>query len=202
MFRSTGLLLLAMLLFLSGCDSSPQIRTLPPGATILAFGDSLTHGTGAPPGQSYPDILAEQLGHPVINAGIPGEVSAAGRARLPNLLEATRPALVILCHGGNDFLRHLDRATTIANLKAMIEACRASGADVVLIGVPELGIMVRPPEFYGELAEQYALPYEGEILGDLLRDRDLKSDTIHPNAAGYRLMANALGQLISQAQRD
>ena len=58
----------------------------------VAFGDSLTHGTGAPPGQSYPDILAEQLGHPVINAGIPGEVSAAGRARLPNLLEATRPA--------------------------------------------------------------------------------------------------------------
>ena len=201
MIRRMGLLLLAILL-LGGCDSSPRITALPPGATILAFGDSLTHGTGAPPGQSYPDVLAERLGHPVINAGIPGEVSAAGRARLPQLLSETRPALVILCHGGNDFLRRLDRPATIANLQAMIEACRASGADVVLIGVPELGIMLRPPEFYAELAKQYALPYEGEILSDLLRDRDLKSDTIHPNAAGYRLMANALEQLISQAQRN
>jgi lysophospholipase L1-like esterase len=193
-----GLLLLTLLA--SACDRTPKIAPLPADAVVLAFGDSLTFGTGAPEGQSYPDVLAGLLGRTVVNAGVPGEVSAAGLKRLPQLLEDHQPELVILCHGGNDFLQRLDRAGTAANLAAMIEQIRASGADVLLVGVPEFGFVLKPPKFYQEAAERYAIPFEGEILSDLLGDRDFKSDTIHPNAAGYRRMAEAIYQLTRDAR--
>ena len=193
--------LLTLLLLLAGCDAKPAIRPLAPGATILAFGDSLTHGNGASSGQSYPALLGELLGVRVVNAGVPGEVSAAGRKRLPGVLEKVQPQLVILIHGGNDFLQRLDVAQTKQNLRAMIEACRQQGADVVLAGVPQIGLFLSPAPFYAELAKEYRLPYLDDTLSDILKDRSLKSDAIHPNAAGYRQLAEALAWLIRDAER-
>jgi acyl-CoA thioesterase I len=199
--RTLCLALTALLLALltSACDKPASISPLAADAVILAFGDSLTHGNGAPPGHAYPDVLAELLGRTVINAGVPGELSAAGRQRLPQLLTRYRPDLVILCHGGNDFLRRLDRRQTAANLAAMVEQIKASGAAVVLVGVPEPGLFLNPPDFYRELAEREQVPYEERVVSELLSDRNLKSDTIHPNAAGYRLLAEALRDLIEAA---
>ena len=192
--------LLAFLLLLAACDSTPPIRPLAPGATVLAFGDSLTHGNGASAGQSYPAVLEKLLGVEVVNAGIPGEVSAAGLKRLPGVLERVQPQLVILIHGGNDFLRRLDSNQARENLRAMIEACRQQGADVVLAGVPQPGLFLSPAPFYAELAEEYRLPLLDDTLSDILKDRSLKSDTIHPNAAGYRQIAQALAELIRTAE--
>jgi len=189
------------LLTFSGCDSGPGIKPLNQESMVLAFGDSLTHGTGASTGQSYPAVLSELLGRPVINLGIPGEVSAAGLKRLPSVLDQYNPTLVILCHGGNDFLRRLDKSATISNLKAMIELIRSRGADVVLVGVPKLGFGLQVPEFYEEIAKQYRIPLQNEILIDLLGDNSMKNDTIHPNATGYRLMAEAIYELINKAQK-
>lgn len=194
------LLLSAMLLLLLGCDRTPPLPKLAGDAVVLAFGDSLTFGTGASAGESYPEVLQTLLGRRIVNGGVPGEVSAEGLARLPALLDANAPDLVILCHGGNDFLRRHPQGEVAANLRAMIELAQSRGAAVVLVGVPQLGLTVQPPDFYAELAKEFALPYEGEILHDLLTDRELKSDTIHPNAAGYRRMAEALQQLIVKAQ--
>lgn len=185
----------------AGCDSRPRISPLGQDAVVLAFGDSLTHGTGAPAGQSYPDILAALLGKPVVNVGIPGEVSSAGLKRLPGILDEYNPTLVILCHGGNDFLRRLDQEGTMRNLKAMVEMIRAHGADVVLVGVPKLGFGLAVPPFYETTAREYGIPFEGEILADLLSDNTMKSDTIHPNASGYRLMAEAISEVIGTAQQ-
>lgn len=194
------LILLTGLLFGQGCDRTPPLPKLSGDAVVLAFGDSLTFGTGATAGESYPEVLQTLLGRRIINAGVPGEVSAEGLARLPGLLEANAPDLVILCHGGNDFLRRHPHGEVAANLRAMIELALSRGAAVVLVGVPQLGLTVQPPDFYPELAKEFALPYEGEILHDLLTDRELKSDTIHPNATGYRRMAEALQKLITKAQ--
>jgi lysophospholipase L1-like esterase len=190
---------LLLVLLASACDKPPQISPLPADAVVLAFGDSLTHGNGAPEGQAYPEVLAGLLHRTVINAGVPGEISEAGLRRLPLVLDEYRPQLVVLCHGGNDFLQRLDRTRTAANLAAMIELVRASGADVVLVGVPEFGFVLKPPKFYQETAKRFAIPYEGEIVSDLLGDRDFKSDTIHPNAAGYRRMAEAIFKVIRDA---
>lgn len=186
---------------LAGCDSGPQIASFGQETVVLCFGDSLTHGTGAPDGQSYPAALANLLGRPVVNVGIPGEVSEAGLKRLPGTLDEYQPTLVILCHGGNDFLRRLDQGATTRNLEAMVEMIKARGTDVVLVGVPKLGFGLAVPTFYATLAEAQEIPFEGESLVDLLGDNSMKSDTIHPNATGYRLMAEAIYTVISKAQR-
>ncbi len=191
---------LFLLLLSVGCEKTPALSPLPPGAVVLAFGDSLTFGTGAHSGSSYPEVLQQLLARRVVNAGVPGEVSAEGLVRLPGALAEHRPALVILCHGGNDLLRRHQPGTVEANLRAMIELARGTGAEVVLVGVPQPGLLVEPPAFYEQLAAEYRLPYEGEILHDLLTDRDLKSDPIHPNGNGYRQLAIAVKRLIDKAQ--
>lgn len=198
--RHLGVLLILSLLLTSGCDQQPQLRPLTTTTRILAFGDSLTYGTGTTREESYPAVLQSLLQRNVINSGIPGEVSAAGRARLLQVLQQEQPQLVILTHGGNDFLRRLDLQATRDNLQAMIDSCRQSGADVVLVGVPQFGLFLSPAPFYAELAETNDLPYLDETLSDILSDRSLKSDTIHPNAEGYRLLAEALAKLIKDAQ--
>lgn len=204
--RRTVFILLPFFFFalflVAGCDSGPKLRALAPDSVILAFGDSLTRGTGAKSGESYPEVLTGLLGRQVINAGIPGEISAEGRARLAQMLDTHNPQLVILCHGGNDFLRRLDTQQTIANLRAMIEEVRGRGVELVLVGVPKLDFGLNVPKFYRELAEEYILPYEGEILLKLLGDSDYKSDGIHPNAKGYQQLAEALNQRIRKAQKS
>jgi len=205
MFRSAPLLrrlaLLLVLLALYACERSPRLASLSPDATVVAFGDSLTHGNGAPEGAAYPDVLAALLGVPVVNAGVPGETTAEGLARLPEVLEEYRPDLLILCEGGNDFLRRQGQEQLFANLRAMVTLARESGAEVVLVGVPQLGLFLDTHPGYENLAEELKLPYEGEIVAELLSNRAFKSDAIHPNAAGYRRMAEAIHAVIEEARR-
>ena len=188
--------LLAALLAATGCGRAPALRPLPPDAVVLAFGDSLTSGTGAEPGETYPDVLQQLIRRRVVNAGRPGELSADGLRRLPRLLDEHQPALVILCHGGNDLLRQRPRAETERHLDAMIQLLRARNIDIILLGVPAPGLRPRPPPFYRDLARRHRIPCDDDILPRILADRALKSDPIHPNAAGYRQLAEAVARRI------
>ena len=166
---------------------------------VLAFGDSLTYGTGVDGGQSYPAVLAALAGRRVINAGVPGEVSAEGLARLPGVLDEYRPQLLILVHGGNDLLRKRSEQELTHNLRAMVEVARSRGIAVVLVGVPAPGLLLGVPDLYAALAKEQRLPYEAEALRTILGDRALKSDPIHPNAEGYRRLAQRLHALLRAA---
>ena len=188
-------------LLVAGCDSGPGIARINHDSVILAFGDSLTRGTGAAQEQSYPAVLGRMLGTTIINLGIPGEVTSAGLKRLPVVLDEYHPTLVLLCHGGNDFLHRYNQDETIRNLKSMVSLIKQRGADVILVGVPKLGFGLDVPEFYAMIAEENQIPFEGEILLDLLGDNDMKSDPIHPNATGYQLMAEAVYDVIEVAQK-
>lgn len=195
-------LLLVFLAASAGChrERVPTLPPLPGGAKILAFGDSLTFGTGVNPPDSYPSQLEAIIHHPVVNAGVPGDTTADGLARLEAALDDDAPALVILCLGGNDMLRQESRATLRANLAAMIETIRARKLSLVLVGVPEPKILSLHAEpVYAELAQQYGLPIENEVLADVLGDRDLKSDQIHANEKGYRLVAEKIAALLKKA---
>ena len=193
--------LLVCSLLLSACsDSTPRLPLLAENTVILAFGDSLTYGTGAHENQSYPAVLSKLTGRTVINAGIPGEVSAQGRERLPALLDRHRPELLLLCHGGNDLLRRINSAVTRSNIESMIEAATQRNIPVLLIGVPKPGLMfLDAAEIYSEIAEKYKLVYEGDILPDVESDSALKSDQIHPNADGYQRIAAAIYQLMTKS---
>jgi acyl-CoA thioesterase I len=105
----------------------------------------------------------------------------------------------VLCIGGNDFLRNLGKAQVAANVQTMVAVARQRGVDVVLIGTPEKGFTVTPPAFYADIAAQLGIPYEGDVIGEILRDSTLKSDPIHPNARGYRLIAERVAALLRDA---
>jgi acyl-CoA thioesterase-1 len=187
-----------ILVLLAGCGSAPPpLPPLAPDAVILAFGDSLTYGTGAPRAQSYPAYLEALTAHRVINAGVPGELSSAGIRRLPALLEQHRPGLLILCHGGNDLLRKVDEAELRSNLSTMIDITRQRGISVVLVGVPRPALLfMDTAPLYREIAAQYRIPLEDTILTELESDAALKSDQIHPNGNGYQALAKAIFQLL------
>lgn len=184
-------------LALACTDSTSRLPRLSPDTVILAFGDSLTYGTGADRTQSYPLRLAQLTDREVINAGVPGEITSRGRQRLPGLLDKYKPGLLILCHGGNDLLRKLDPDAMRDNLQAMLTAARARGIPVVLLGVPRPGLfLMKSAELYEQLAKEYAMPYEGDIIAAVESDNRLKSDPIHPNGEGYRKIAEAVYRLL------
>jgi lysophospholipase L1-like esterase len=197
--RAAGAALLLAAGFLPGCGSrTPPLPPLGADAVILAFGDSITFGVGANPGESYPARLEALIGRKVVSSGVPGETSAAGLARLPAALEETKPQLVILCEGGNDFLQKLDEARAANNLRAMVRLARARGAQVVLVAVPKPGLLPSPADFYSTIAKEFGLPHEETALRKILTDNALKSDLVHPNAAGYARLAEAIAALLKK----
>jgi acyl-CoA thioesterase I len=190
-------LLLIVIIFVKNGDHTDK-QPLPKQSTILAFGDSLTAGYGASKGQDYPAHLQRLSGIKIINAGISGEVSADGLKRLPELLQKYKPQVVILCHGGNDILRKKSMYQLQENLRQMIILSQKSGAEVLLVAVPNFSLLgLSPLPLYEELADEYKLMFAEDVLSDVLGKNQLKSDTIHPNDQGYKIMAERFYEILS-----
>ncbi len=183
----------------AACSSGGKGPRLADDAVILAFGDSLTFGTGAAPSESYPAVLERLVGREVINAGIPGEVTKEGLSRLPGVLDKERPALLILCHGGNDMLRRMNREHTADNFRTMIKLALERNIFVVIISVPAPGLALSPPSFYRETAKEFNMPFDEKIMETVLSDSSLKSDYIHPNAAGYKRIAESIADILKKS---
>ena len=167
--------------------------------TIVVVGDSLSSGYGIAAEQSWVAMLEDRLqsegyGYRVVNASIAGDTSAGGLARLPRLLAAHKPDLVVIELGGNDGLRGQPVAALRDNLTKMIELSKQSGADVVLAGIQI------PPNYgqtygqalsavYPEVAARFDAALIGFILEDVALDPELmQPDGIHPNAAGQKIV--------------
>ena len=187
-------------------SAASRVRNLDSrGQSIIAFGDSLTAGVGASPGEDYPSNLAQRIGRPVINAGVSGDTTDSALARLQSDVLALNPWIVIVGLGGNDYLRRADIATTEGNLRTIIREIHGAGAMVVLLGFrfPSLGASYE--SMYERIAEEERCLLIPDLLDGILRDSKLKSDEIHPNARGYDLMAerveSPLQKLIATASR-
>ncbi|OGQ78246.1 MAG: hypothetical protein A3F90_00445 [Deltaproteobacteria bacterium RIFCSPLOWO2_12_FULL_60_19] len=208
MSRIFSALLLTGLL-LASCERSASfsdIRNLSSrGENIVCFGDSLTEGVGAGSGEDYPSLLSRQIAQPVINAGRRGDTSADGLARLDREVLERNPRLVIVLFGGNDFLRTIPAGETKKNLAEIVKRIHERGAMVVVAGL-RLGLFTDEyGPIYREIAEKNGALYIPEVLEGILNDPKLKSDAIHPNAAGYRLMAERIVEqvkpLLEEANR-
>jgi acyl-CoA hydrolase len=184
---------------LAGCERRvPRHASLPPGALVLALGDSLTFGTGAPPGQSYPDVLAQLTGWQVVNAGVPGHTSAQALERTADLLARHQPALLLLSIGGNDFLRGVPAERTRENLRAITALAQEAGVPTLLLAVPRPTLAAAVTRtlddhpLYAELAAERDLPLHAGGWSAVLSDAALRADRIHANAEGYARFAQGL----------
>ena len=181
------------LILFSFTKKETTTQTLTPEDTILAFGDSLTYGYNVQPAQSYPALISQWTSIEVINAGIPTETSEDGLRRLPALLEDSSIKLMILCFGGNDIIQKSSMATLKSNLKTMIQMAKKKDMDVLLIAVPNINLFgLSPLTLYEEVAEEENIPLVSGLLVEILSKPSLKSDQIHPNALGYKQMAEKI----------
>lgn len=198
MQRRAFVLALAGAGLLAACGGSASLPPLPRGSTVLAFGDSVTFGTGAEPGEDWPTRLAALTHWSVVNAGVPGDTAEAATNRIQSLLDEHRPSLVIIELGGNDFLRRRPASGVKEDLRRIVRAAKAARAGVVLVAVPELsllGVVTGKPAdspIYEQLGEEENVPIIDEVFSDILGQPELRADNIHPNAQGYQRMADGI----------
>ena len=197
MYQFRIILVLLATLAVTSCSSDrTTLDPIPDDGVILAFGDSLTYGTGVKPNESYPAVLQQLSGRKVFNAGNPGELSADGLKRLPGVLAEHSPNLLILVHGGNDMLRKKNLDMAANNLRTMILIAQERNIQVVMMAVPNPTLLLSPADFYKELADSMGIPIEVDAISDVLQYPANKSDTVHPNAKGYRIMAERIHALL------
>ena len=173
--------------FLSACGG-PEPATLD-GENIICFGDSLTSGTGAPPAESYPAQLSEMIGRTVINSGIPGDTTGRALQRLERDVLSRSPRIVLITLGGNDLKNGVDKTVAFENLRKIVNSIRAENALVVLGGI-RLPFWDRGySKEYKKLAAETGVLLIPDILGGLMGKKELMHDTVHPNGAGYKIIA-------------
>lgn len=191
--KKTLFFLLAAAILLLGYRifvSQPQVKKKSiPYDTIICFGDSLTYGTGAVPGMDYPSQLSKMISKPVINAGAPGDTTASALTRLQHDVLSRSPDMVLITLGGNDLKNGVAKDVAFKNLKRIVKSIQGQGARVVIGG---LRFPLRDRGFargYKDLADQTGAVLIPDIFKDIIGNRSLMSDPIHPNGNGYKIMA-------------
>ncbi|HLN86918.1 MAG TPA: GDSL-type esterase/lipase family protein, partial [Candidatus Limnocylindrales bacterium] len=146
--------------------------------------------------EDYPSVLSRRLNFPIVNAGQRGDTTAQALERLSDSVLRRNPRLVIVLLGGNDFLRQLPRAESKKNLTEIVRRIQQQGAMVAIAGI-KLGLFT--DEFaaiYEDIAKEFGALYIPQVMKGILSDATLKSDPIHPNGAGYRLIAERIAERV------
>jgi len=168
------------------------------GDTIICFGDSLTHGTGASNGMDYPSQLSKMIAKPVINAGVSGDTTARALQRLARDVLSKSPDLVLITLGGNDLKNGIAKDLAFENLRIIVESIQETGAKVILGGIK---FPIRDRGFgraYQKLADDTGAVLIPNIFEGIMGNRKLMSDPIHPNDEGYKVIAERFYEAILQ----
>lgn len=174
----------------SGCGKDPAGPTTT-DADVIAFGDSITFGTGTTGDNHYSAVLSRRVGEDIVKSGIPGDTTGSALSRLDGTVLARNPKLVIVLLGGNDLLQNVPVQTRISNITAIVQRIRGAGAAVILVG---LGSPPLDP-FDGTLpalASSTGSTYVANILDGIFGVPSLMADSIHPNNAGHAIIADRL----------
>lgn len=190
------------------CGSEARDRV----PTILVLGDSVSAGYGLAAGEGWVALLQARLkaqgyGYRVINASVSGETTTGGLSRLPRALSLHQPKIVILELGGNDGLRALPLDTSRRNLERIIETSRASGAEVLLLGMkipPNYGPRYSQgfEQVFKDLARRYRLPFEPFFLEKIaLVPGMIQADGLHPTAKAQPIMLETVWPVLKPMLR-
>lgn len=189
---------------------APALVAAAPRKVVTILGDSITSGYGLPSNLALPAQLQAQLNAlrvPAVirGAGISGETSAGGLARVDRSVKGDTDICVVAL-GGNDLLQFIDPQQTRANLDKLIRRLKARRIEVVLVGIKaplEFGAFARRFDgIYPSLAREHGVLLYADILAGVARDRALnQSDGIHPNGRGVTVIAQRLAPLIRDAVR-
>ena len=190
--------LVALVLYSTVCPAGRRCFSRgpkPPRGAVVFLGDSITSGHGLPLEATFPARLGETLGVPAVNAGISGDRTAGGLARLERDVLTHHPRLVVVELGVNDMFSGVPRAETMGNLRAIVTRIRATGAGVVLVHF-RLGQVAGD----GYRADIRALARgEGATLVEDLLDGvvpELSTDGLHPSAEGHARLAERLAPVL------
>ena len=181
--------LLVMAIFHAGCTRSNIANLESRGTSIVCFGDSITKGKGVDPDQSYPADLSKMTNYPVINAGINGDITFEAVKRVQSDVLDRDPLLVVIEFGGNDYLNKVPLAESVKNIEEMIKMIQAKGAMVALVDISNIIFMQEYRQELKQLSIKYRTIFIPQILDDIVTNEKLKSDAIHPNAKGYKIVA-------------
>jgi acyl-CoA thioesterase-1 len=225
-FRPPTALAAAVFLLTSACPQpapptpattpTPVVTPPPAAVRVVVLGDSLAAGLGLAADEAFPAIVEQLLrsrGHSVevVNAGVSGDTTAGGLARLDWLLQQPLDILVVEL-GGNDALRGQDLSATESNLRSIVRRGRDAGARVLLLGMdvpsnygPDYG--GRFAALYERLAEEEGVTLVPGFVRELGADPSLlQADGLHPTAEGQRRLAESLlphlEAVIPEARRE
>jgi acyl-CoA thioesterase-1 len=204
------LLLILVAASAASCRAAVELPLRESGR-IVVLGDSLA--VSPSPGEGFPAALqdrlrAEGLSWSVVNAGVRGDTTAGGLRRIDGLLAANRPDVLILALGANDGLRKMDVVQMSDNLGEMIRRAKAGGADVLLCGMelPPLNVFSYGKQFrnvFSDLADDHNVVFVPFLLEGVAMNRQMNgADSIHPNAAGARRIAETVWPYLIDVIRE
>ncbi len=193
-------LMLVLALAVPGCGSGIR-NTGNQGSAIICFGDSITYGQGAIEGEDYPSYLARMVKREVINAGVPGDTAEDGLDRMVTDVLAEAPYLVIIEFGANDYFKNMPKEETLENLEEMALIIQEKGAMTALCDVSGGAVLGAYNVYHEDLRRLAArtgsifIPY---LMKGIIQDASLKSDQMHPNAKGYKIVAERVYRAIEK----
>ena len=170
------------------------------GTDIIAFGDSLVAGYGADDGKDFVSLLSTSINQPIVNLGHDGDTTAEALARLSDL-NKYNPKVVILLVGGNDYLQKKDMTQAFVNLGKIIQDLQKRGAVVVLVGVRVNYYIGNFDKQYEQLVKQYKVAYVPDAMDGILGNQKYMYDSVHPNNAGYQILADRIEPVLQQVLR-
>ena len=181
---------------LAGCARKDITNVDSAGTNVICLGDSITFGYGADQGEDYPSYLARMTRLPVINAGIDGDTTIEALKRVkPDVLDRD-PLLVVIEFGGNDFLRKIPKDVTINNIRYMVDCVQEKGAMVAIVDISAGFFLQEYRGALADLAKEKGAIFIPSILRGVITNPSLKSDFIHPNKEGYKVIAQRVYRAI------
>jgi len=180
----------------AGCAKREVKNIDSKGKNIICFGDSITFGYGVKPGEDYPTDLAALVVYPVINAGIDGDSSPEALQRLETDVLQRHPLLVIIEFGGNDFLRKVPLDVTAGNIRKMVRSIQERGAMAAIADISAGLFMREYRRALRKVAREEGAIFIPGILSGIVTNPSMKSDFLHPNKQGYRIVARRIWRFI------